>query len=130
MMDANGGDDLAQTAELWEALRGFLHRSEAVTRRHGLTPQRHQLLVMITAMADQHPTVTDLGRRMHLTNHGVSELITRAEAAGLVAREPSAVDARMVTLRVQPEGRRRLDAVLADLRSDRATLEAVVRALR
>lgn len=42
-------NEAEHATEFWEALRRFLRRNEHVARKHGLTPQRHQLLVMSRA---------------------------------------------------------------------------------
>ena len=41
-----------QAAELRASLRRFMRRSEEVAARHGLTPQRHLLLLMIKGAPD------------------------------------------------------------------------------
>jgi DNA-binding MarR family transcriptional regulator len=52
----------------------------------------------------------------------VTELCARAEEAGLIEREPSEVDQRVVYLRVTPEGERRLYAVIRASDGDRREL--------
>jgi DNA-binding MarR family transcriptional regulator len=59
----------------------------------------------------------------------VTELLGRAEEAGLVAREPSPDDGRVVLFSLTPEGDRRLAAVVLDLRQERHALTRVVAAL-
>jgi DNA-binding MarR family transcriptional regulator len=120
-----------RTAEFWQALRRFLRRTEHVARKHGLTPQRHQLLVMIKGASDgsECSTVTELSDRLHLAQNTVTELVDRAEEAGLVLRESSMSDGRVVHIRLSSEGERRVRDVMGELRSDRATLEAVMAAL-
>jgi DNA-binding MarR family transcriptional regulator len=124
-------EEAQRTAEFWEALRRFLRRNEQVARKHDLTPQRHQLLVMIQGAADgtQRSTVTELAHRLHLAQSTVTELVDRAERAGLVARESSSSDGRVSHISLTEDGRRRMGRVMAELRSDRATLESVLAAL-
>jgi DNA-binding MarR family transcriptional regulator len=119
------------TAQFWEALRRFLRRSERIARKHGLTPQRHQLLVMIKGTPDgsERSTVTELADRLQLAQNTVTELVDRAEGSGLVTRQPSATDGRIVHIGLSDEGERRIQLVMAELRSDREILEAVLSAL-
>jgi DNA-binding MarR family transcriptional regulator len=55
--------------------------------------------------------VTDLVRRLQLAQSTVTELVGRAEEAGLIEREGSRTDARVAHLRLTPEGERRLALV-------------------
>ena len=123
--------DARHAAELWEALRGFLYRNEQVVRAWELTPRRYQLLVMIEGAADgsRSSTVTELAARLRLASNTVTELVDRTERAGLLTRETSDSDGRVAHIRLTPEGSRRVEGVMAELRSDRATLEAVLAAL-
>ncbi len=116
-----------ETANLRAALRGFLRRGEQVARAHGLTPQRHLLLLMIKGAADgsQQATVNELVGRLALSQSTVSELIDRSAEAGLVVRIPSTSDARVVLVRVTPEGERRLAETVSALRTERAALRRV-----
>ncbi len=121
--------DYRDAAAFRTALRGFLHRSEELAARHGLTPPRQLLLLLIKGAPDgsERATVTDLAARMYLARNTVTELAARAEEAGLISRERSPHDARSVLLGVTPEGERRLAATVRDLQSERRALAAVVR---
>lgn len=117
-------------AELRAALRKFLRVSERAARRHGLTQQRYQLLLMIKGAPDgsQRSTVTTLAERLQLAQSTVTEHLARAEGAGLVTRDPSNHDGRVVFFSLTPEGERRLAALLQDLRTERAGLASMVAA--
>lgn len=106
------------------ALRAFLRRNEQIARRHGLTPQRYLLLLLIKGAPDgsEQATVTGLGERMQLAQSTVTELVKRAEEAGLVVRESSPTDARVVQLRLSAEGERRLAQAFASLEEERRQL--------
>jgi DNA-binding MarR family transcriptional regulator len=56
----------------------------------------------------------------------VTELVARAEEAGLVARDSSSNDGRVVLFSLTPEGERRLAALVRDLRPQRASLARMV----
>lgn len=95
-------------------LRAFLRHNERTCREWGLTPQRYLLLLAIKGAPDgsERLSLTDAAERLQLSRNTVTELCTRAETAGLLRREPSTTDARVVYLRVTPEGERRLSGVV------------------
>ncbi len=119
-----GVNDVMAVAELRAALRQFLRRSERVARQSGLTPQRYLLLLMIKGApgGDEQSTVTQLSERLQLAQSTVTELVRRAEEAGLVAREQSQTDARVAHLRLTAEGERRLMLSFTELETERAQL--------
>jgi DNA-binding MarR family transcriptional regulator len=118
-----------QAAELRHALNEFLRGSERITRRHGLTSERYQLLLFIKAADDgggDGPTVTDLASSLELAKSTVTQLVRRAEDLRLVRRELSDRDARVRYLRLTPEGERRLRGAVADLHDERGRLIKLV----
>jgi DNA-binding MarR family transcriptional regulator len=121
-------DAVIAVAEFRAALRSFLRQSERIARRSGLTPQRYLLLLMIKGAPDgsELSTVTELARRLQLAQSTVTELVSRAEEAGLVAREQSGMDGRVAHLRLTGEGERRLRACLTTLETERRQLREAV----
>jgi len=121
-------DDVIATADFRAALRQFLRRSERVARRAGLTPQRYLLLLMIKGAPDgsEQSTVTELANRLQLAQSSVTELVSRAEEAGLVEREQSHEDGRVAHLRLTPEGERRLMQSFTQLETERTQLRDAV----
>jgi len=118
-------DEYADAAELRHALNEFLRHSERITRRHGLTGERYQLLlfVKVAERADGlGATVSDLATSLQLAKSTVTQLVRRAEDLRLVRRELSDRDARVRYLKLTAEGERRLAAALADLHDERARL--------
>ena len=117
-------DDVMAVADFRAALRQFLRRSERVARQSGLTPQRHMLLMMIkgSPRGDEQSTVTELSERLQLAQSTVTELVRRAEEAGLIDREQSQRDARVAHLRLSAEGERRLMLSFTGLSTERAQL--------
>jgi DNA-binding MarR family transcriptional regulator len=97
-------------------LRSFLRHSERRCLSLGLTPQRFVLLLLIDGAPDgsRRASFTDLAARLELERNTVTELCARAEEAGLIVREPSAVDKRVVYLRLTKEGDRLLQRALAE----------------
>jgi DNA-binding MarR family transcriptional regulator len=105
--------DIREAAELRASLRKFLRASERVAREEGLTPSRYLLLLMIQSGVQGRSTVTELADRMQLTQSTVTELVTRAESAGLVTRSQSDEDARVFWLELTEEGQSRLARAVA-----------------
>jgi DNA-binding MarR family transcriptional regulator len=116
--------DYVRAAELRSALRRFLRDSERAARGSGLTPQRYLLLLMIKGAPDgrERSTVTELADRLQLAQSTVTELVGRAEDAGLVTRETSSKDGRVAFLGVTPEGERRLELAFGSLERERQEL--------
>ena len=117
-----------EVADFRESLRRFLRQSERVARQSGLTPQRYILLLMIKGARDgsERSTVTELARRLQLAQSTVTELVSRAEDAGLIAREQSKTDARVAHLRLTREGERRLELAFTALGTERGQLRDVI----
>lgn len=118
--------ELARVASFRSELRRFLRRTDVVTAGAGLTPQRYDLLLMIH-VADRDGEgvrLTDLCDRLHLQQTAVTELVKRAEQAGLIDRRADADDRRVSLLRLTAEGERRLHGVVDALRDDRRSLAA------
>jgi DNA-binding MarR family transcriptional regulator len=120
-------DEYGEAARLRAALRRFLRESEGITRRHGLSPRHHELLLMIKASRDSRSTVSELVDLLQLTQSTVTELVQRAEEGGLLQRRPSPDDGRIVHLTLTEEGARRLAAAVAELGTEREQLLRLVR---
>ena len=116
--------EVCAVAEFRSALRRFLRRTERIARQSDLTPQRYLLLLMVKGAADgsESSTVTELSERLQLAQSTVTELVSRAEEAGLLTREQSHVDARVAHLRLTEEGERRLARAFTGLADERANL--------
>ncbi len=111
-------------AEFRAALRAFLRRNERIAQNWGLTPQRYLLLLMIEGAPDgsQRLSFTRLADRLQVSRNTVTELCARAEEAGLILREPSELDARIVYLRLTEEGHRRLYGAVMENDAERSHL--------
>ena len=113
-------------ARFREELRHFLRRSETAARAVGITPRQHLLLLQIAGSDDSTATVSELVQKLALTQSAVTELVQRAEQAGLVARTPSTEDGRVVNLSMTGRGAAKLDAVSDALETERAHLREIV----
>jgi DNA-binding MarR family transcriptional regulator len=114
--------EIERAAAFRSAVRRFLVRTEEIATAVELTPQRYDLLLAIKAGAAERSTVTDLSQRLSLRQTAATELVRRAVAAGLVAREPSTADRRVSILRLTAEGDRRLMEAFVALRDERLAL--------
>jgi DNA-binding MarR family transcriptional regulator len=105
-------------------LRSFLRHGERRSLSLGLTPQRFLLLLMIDGSPDgsRRANFTDLATRLQVERNTVTELCARAEEAGLIAREASELDRRVVYLRLTDEGDRLLQRALAETEAVRREL--------
>ena len=113
-------------ARFREELRHFLRRSETAARAVGITPRQHLLLLQIAGSDGSTATVSELVQKLALTQSAVTELVQRAEQAGLVARTPSAEDGRVVNLSMTERGAAKLDAISDALDAERAHLREIV----
>ena len=120
-----------RVAAFRETVRAFLRESELIARANGLTPQRHLLLLMIKGAPDgsERSTVTQLASRLRLAQTTVTDLVRRAEDAGLLERERSKDDARVAILRLTAEGERRLARSVREHEAERERLRTMLRAL-
>lgn len=128
---APGPEDYRQAAELRAALRFYARRSEEIARAHGITPRQYHLLLMIKGAPDgsQRSTVTEIADRLQLTQSSVTELVTRAQEAGLIARVGSERDGRVVHLHLTPVAEEKLAAVVAEHGPDRRRLLEILASL-
>jgi DNA-binding MarR family transcriptional regulator len=70
----------------------------------------------------ERSTVTELSERLRLAQSTVTELVRRAEEAGLVQREPSRNDGRVAHLSLTGDGERRLGRAVRNLAQERDEL--------
>ena len=113
-----------QLARFRLALRDFLLRAESAARESELTPAQYMLLLLIKGAPDggERRRFVDLSRDLRSSRNTVSELVHRAERAGLIRREPSESDQRVVYLRLTPEGEQRLAHTVDASERDRIAL--------
>jgi DNA-binding MarR family transcriptional regulator len=123
------GNPYAKAAEFRAALRRFLRTSEDAAREAGITPGQHLLLLQIAGCPEGMTTVSKLVDKLALTQSAVTELVQRAEQAGLVRRKVSAADGRVTHLSLTPAGEERLAEVHRALGLERSQLRRVVDAL-
>ena len=119
-------DSYEVAASFRAELRRFLRRSEDASRANGITPRQHLLLLQIAGAPGGVTTVSDLVNTLSLTQSAVTELVQRAEVAGLVERAQSSEDGRVVHLSLTQLGSQKLAAVHDALGPERAQLRRVI----
>jgi DNA-binding MarR family transcriptional regulator len=97
--------------EILIALRRIMRatdlQSQELVRQSGLTVP--QLLVMQAIEKEGSPSTSALARHIVVSQATVTRIIDRLERAGLVRREKSSKDKRVVNVRLTGEGRSKLE---------------------
>ncbi|MBT9331036.1 MarR family winged helix-turn-helix transcriptional regulator [Paracidobacterium acidisoli] len=87
------------------SLRKFLRFSENAARECGVTPQRHQLMLGIAGFTGTgKATISELAEFLQEKNNSVVGLVDRAVQSGLVRRESSESDRRLVVVSLTSQG--------------------------
>lgn len=104
-------------------LRRFLRFSEEATRRKGVTPLQYQLMLQIKGFPGREwATVVELAERLQAKHHGVVALISRCEKAGLVLRNISRSDMRLVEVQLTGKGEHCLEQLARLHRAEHLSL--------
>lgn len=124
--------DYRQAARLREAVQRFARESERTTRANGLTLQRFMLLLMVKTARNGRAAapLSELMERLQLAQSSVVELVHRAEDLGLVRRQLSAENRRLIQVALTAEGERRLARVVKALTEDRRRLIEILAGLQ
>lgn len=111
-------------------LRRFLHWSEQEAQAAGLTSAQHQLLLAIRGHpGGGSPTIGEIADSLVLRHHSAGELIDRAEAAGLVARNPDPRNGTQVRVSLTSAGTFKLNRLAETHLAELAHLAPTMRAL-
>jgi DNA-binding MarR family transcriptional regulator len=95
------------------ALRRFLAFSEEVTRREGMTPQQYQAILAIRAWPRGAISVGELAEELLLKSNAAAQLIDRLAKSGLVKRQKSETNVRVVLVQLTERGERVLHRLAA-----------------
>lgn len=120
--------ELERAAAFRSALRRFLARTNEVSSGAGLTSQRYDLLLAIKTGEGEASTVSELVKTLSLPQPAVTELVKRAEEAGLIERS-AAADRRVSVLRLSGEADDRLLRAFVTLREERRQFAKAMRAV-
>jgi DNA-binding MarR family transcriptional regulator len=121
--------DVVEVAAFRAALRSFFAESDRQARASDLSPRQQLLLLMIKGAPDgsERTTISALVPRLKLAQNTVTELVQRAARLGLIEREQSETDARVIHLKLTPEGEHRLARAYTGLQVARAQLRRALR---
>jgi DNA-binding MarR family transcriptional regulator len=121
-------EDVQRVASFRVALRSFQRGTERVARGAGLTPQWYLLLLLVkgSEQGTGQATVGELAKRMQLAQSTVTELVNRAERAGLVRRTASTLDGRVAHIALSRDGEERFAAAFRALAHERRALRKAV----
>lgn len=101
--------DYARLASFRYALRTFLHFSEGVAARVGLTSQQYQAMLVVRSLAESPPvSIADLAHQLLIKHNSAVGLADRLVAQGLIVRERIPENRRKVQLRLTPKGEQML----------------------
>lgn len=122
--------DFESLLRLRTGLRRFLRWSEQEAQAAGLTSAQHQLLLAIRGHAgDAAPTIGEIAEYLVLRHHSASELIDRAEAAGLVSRSTDPVNGTQVRVSLTETGMIKLNQLSETHLAELVHLAPTMRAL-
>lgn len=122
--------DFEYLLRLRTGLRRFLRWSEQQAQAAGLTSAQHQLLLAIRGHpGEAQPTIGDIAEYLVLRHHSASELIDRAEASGLVVRNPDPLNGTQVRVSLTATGTAKLNRLAETHMAELAHLAPTMRAL-
>ncbi|HET6384436.1 MAG TPA: MarR family transcriptional regulator [Armatimonadota bacterium] len=92
------------------ALRRFVRFSEQAALSVNLTPQQHQAMLAIRGFPGRdYLNISELAERLQLRHHSVVGLVDRLVTQGMVNREHSKDDKRVVFISLTPRGEEMLE---------------------
>lgn len=113
-MDDLTDDDYRRLLEFRDGVRRYIHHLESQAGRLGITPAQHQILLAIRGHPEpKPPSIRELSTHLLLRHHSMVELVNRAEAAGLVRRDPDPDDHRVVRVTLTSLGTEKLHRLSA-----------------
>ena len=116
--------DFSTLSEFRYQMRRFERFSETAVQAEGITPLQYLLMLHIKGFpARDWATVGELAERLQAQQHGVVALVSRCEAAGLVARRASMEDRRRVEVHLLPPGEEVLTRLAALHRAELVALQ-------
>ncbi|SFD80533.1 DNA-binding transcriptional regulator, MarR family [Paenibacillus catalpae] len=127
-----------QLANFRYKLRVFIHFSENAAREVGLTPQQHQLMLVIQGYPGRdYATISEVAEKLRITHHACVGLVSRCEKSNLIRRRPNPEDARSVLIALTDKGTELLGLLsdvhlkqLQDLQIDLTSFEVTHQSVR
>ena len=119
--------DFETIAELRLALRRFQAATDRITSARGLTARQYDLLAVLHAPSRRGAMTSEIADQLCISRNAMSELVSRAQKAGLVNRSDDPLDARRRPIAPTPKGARRYQAAAQDLQPERDQLLSLLR---
>jgi len=94
-----------------EVHQDLMNALEADLAPHGLSVGDYQVLVYLSESEDQNMRMCDLAERLQLSPSGLTRRLDGLVRAGLVARNPSSQDRRVMLAVLTPAGRSTIETV-------------------
>jgi DNA-binding MarR family transcriptional regulator len=119
-------------AEFRYQLARFLRRRKDAACAEGLQAQQYELLLAVAGLPEhKQPTIKEIAAQLCLEHHTVVELADRLEKQGLLARQNSHSDKRLVLLQLTRAGRTALSRIVRfSFLQLREEAPALIRSLR
>lgn len=129
-MDHTGNDNRSSAERLWKAVIRLMIEISSEMRplmaAYGLTGPQWANLQVLAQAGPEGLRLSEISKRLHVTEGNITGVIDRLEESGLVARVPHPEDRRVILARLTPAGeelRRRVEPIFA------ARLEALFSSL-
>jgi DNA-binding MarR family transcriptional regulator len=107
--------DYAALAKFRSSLRRFLHETSEAARKHGVTPQQHQVMLSIKGMEGRNwLSISELADSMQVRHHSMVALVDRCEKAGIVLRSRGTVDRRVARVSLTPKGEKLIEQLSSE----------------
>lgn len=107
-------------------LRCFIHFSEELTHKYGVTNLQYLLLLHVKGYKGREwATIGELAERLKTHHNGVVTLASRCEKLGLVFRQRGIVDKREVEIHLTPEGNKLVKKIASLHRNELLGLNGV-----
>ncbi len=99
----------------WRALIHFIHelraeQEEALVQAHGITEADYGVLVQLSEGEDRRMRMCDLAQKLRMSPSGLTRRIDALARRGLVSREPSVSDRRVMLAVLTDDGLAKLEA--------------------
>lgn len=104
--------DYEALLHLRSAMRRYIRFVDEGARAVGITPQQHQLLLAVKGQTRRDwATVSEIAEELQLKHNSTVGLANRCLTAGLIRKETSASDHRVVRIFLTPQGESLLEAL-------------------
>lgn len=110
--DAYTDDRLTIMALLADVHAGMAALIQPHLRQHGLTETAFEVLIRLARSEERRLRMSDLAAQTGMSTSGITRVVDRLEADGLVGRESCASDRRGLWAALRPAGQERIDSVL------------------